>query len=158
MLSIDSIIICIKWRRELRMSSQKIILSRENVEAFLDELKRILTDKRFDVSKDLDILMKKKHESQIDPHTTANTLVELEFDKYDVMNELLKLEISDYLETFIDDKDNSLPPFYAFAKEIKNRDVYIKVKIRDRRNHNVFCVSFHFARYPFPQKLPYGDN
>lgn len=60
------------------------------------------------------------------------------------------------METFIDDIDNSLPPFFAFAKEIKNKDVYVKAKIRDRQNCKVFCVSFHFARYPFPKNLPYG--
>lgn len=59
------------------------------------------------------------------------------------------------METFIDDLDRTLPPFYAFAKEIKSKDVCIKVKVRDRERHKIFCVSFHFARYPFPQSLPY---
>ncbi|MGF7186607.1 hypothetical protein GGQ84_002731 [Desulfitispora alkaliphila] len=136
--------------------SQKIISSEEEVVAFLKELKELLTDPRFNVSKDLDILMKKKSESPIDPYTTANTLLALEFDKNDVLNQLLALDIAEYMETFIDDKDNSLPPFFAFAKSIKSKDVYIKAKIRDRKNCKVFCVSFHFARYPFPEKLPYG--
>jgi hypothetical protein len=136
--------------------SQKIISSKGEVLAFLKELKELLTDPEFDLSKDLDILMKKKSESPIDPYTTANTLLALDFDKQDVLNQLLALELSEYFETFIDDLDNSLPPFFAFAKEIKNKDVYIKAKIRDRQNCKVFCVSFHFARYPFPIDLPYG--
>lgn len=136
--------------------SQKIISSEEEVLAFLKELKEILTSPEFDLSKDLDILMKKKSESPIDPYTTANTMLALDFDKQDVLNQLLALDLSEYMETFIDDIDNSLPPFFAFAKEIKNRDVYIKAKIRDRQNCKVFCVSFHFARYPFPKNLPYG--
>jgi hypothetical protein len=136
--------------------SQKIISSEKEVLAFLKELKELLTSPKFDLSKDLDILMKKKNESPIDPYTTANTLLALDFDKHDVLNHLLSLELSEYMETFIDDIDNSLPPFFAFAKEIKNRDVYIKAKIRDRQNCKVFCVSFHFARYPFPKNLPYG--
>lgn len=139
------------------MSSLKITSPRDNVEEFLNDLKMVLADKRFDISNDLDILLKKKNESPIDPFTTVNTLLELDFDKYDVKDELMKLTVSDYFETFIDDKDNSLPPFYAFAKIIKKRDVYIKVKIRDKQNNKIFCVSFHFARYPFPQRLPYGD-
>ena len=136
--------------------SQKIISSEEDVKTFLKELKQVLTDQRFDVSTDLDILMKKKHESPIEPYTTANTLLELDFDKNDVLNQLMALEISVYMETFIDDMDSSLPPFFAFAKSIQNRDVYIKAKIRDRKNCKVFCVSFHFARYPFSKNLPYG--
>ena len=136
--------------------SQKIISSEEDVKTFLKELKQVLTDQRFDVSTDLDILMKKKHESPIEPYTTANTLLELDFDKNDVLNQLMALEISVYMETFIADMDSSLPPFFAFAKSIQNRDVYIKAKIRDRKNCKVFCVSFHFARYPFSKNLPYG--
>lgn len=135
--------------------SHKIISSEEEVREFLKELKELLTDPRFDVSRDLDILPKKKSESPTDPYTTANTLLALDFDKTDVLNQLLALEISEYIETFIDDKDNTLPPFFAFAKSIKNRDVYVKVKIRDRQNCKVFCISFHFARFPFPDNLPY---
>ncbi len=60
------------------------------------------------------------------------------------------------METFIDDKDNSLPPFFVFGITIKNGEVYIKAKIRDRKNCKVFCVSFHFARFPLPIKRPYA--
>lgn len=136
--------------------SQKIISSEVEVREFLKELKELLTDHRFDVSRDLDIMMKKKNESPIDPYTSVNTLLALEFDKNDVLNQLLTLEVSEYMETFIDDMNNSLPPFFAFAKSIKNRDVYIKAKIRNRQNCKVFCVSFHFARYPFKENLPYN--
>lgn len=132
-----------------------MISTKEEVSDFLDELKLVLNDPKFDVSKDLDILMKKKNESAIDPYTTANTLLALDFDKNDVLYQLQTLCLSDYIETFIDDKDNNLPPFFAFARLIKNRDVYIKAKIRDRQKCKVFCVSFHFARYPFAQNLPY---
>jgi len=135
--------------------SQKLISSEEEVINFLSELKEILTDPNFSIGSDLDILLKKKAESPTDPYTTANTLLALDFDKHDVLNQLLSLEISEYMETFIDNLYNQLPPFFAFAKEIKNRDVYIKVKIRDRQKQKIFCVSFHFARYPFPQSLPY---
>lgn len=135
--------------------SHKIISSELEVKDFLKQLKELLTDPKFDNSKDLDILLKKKDESAIDPYSTQNTLLELEFDKTDVANELLSLNISEYMETFIDDKNNALPPFFAFAKSIKNKDVYVKAKIRDRRNCKVFCVSFHFARFPFRENLPY---
>ena len=135
--------------------SQKKISSEQEVIDFLKELKELLTDPRFDNSKDLDIILKKKHESPIDPYTTGNTLLSLDFDKIDVTNQLLCLEISEYIETFIDDKDNDLPPFFAFAKSIKSRDVYIKAKIRDRQKCKVFCVSFHFARFPLRENSPY---
>lgn len=134
---------------------QKIILSEEEVQNFLTELKNLLGNPDFNIGADLDILMRKRSESPIDPYTTVNTLLALDFDKYDVFKQLMSLETNEYLETIIDDRDRSLPPFYAFAKEIKSREVYIKVKIRDRQKGKVFCVSFHFARYPIPQRLPY---
>jgi hypothetical protein len=136
--------------------NQKIISSEDEVKCFLKALKELLSDPYFNVSVDLDVLLKKKSESPIDPHTTGNTLLALDYDKHDVLNQLLSLEISEYMETFIDDLDSTLPPFYAFAKQIKHKDVYIKVKVRDRLRRKIFCVSFHFARYPFPQRLPYA--
>jgi len=54
--------------------------------------------------------------------------------------------------------DPALPPFYAFVKEIMGRMVYIKVKIRDRNRCKVFCVSFHFPRFPVPSRLPYAKT
>ena len=136
--------------------SLKVISSLADVKAFLKELKELLVDPAFNIKTDLDILAKKSSEDASDPYTTANTLLDLDFDSEDVMNQLLALEASEYLETFIDDKNSSFPPFYAFARKIQSKDVYIKVKIRDRKKCKVFCVSFHFARYPFPQKLPYS--
>ncbi len=95
---------------------------------------------------DLDILLRKKNEVSTDPYTTVNTLLSLDFDRADVAHQLMSLETEDYMETIIDDKNQSLPPFYAFTRTISCRDVYIKVKIRDSIKRKVFCVLFHFAR------------
>lgn len=129
--------------------------SREDVESFIMELKNILTSPTFNINTDLDILPKKKSEDSLDPYTTANTLAELDYDKYDACNQLLNIAVSDYVETILDNKDSSFPPFFVFCKEIQQRDVYIKVKIRDQTNGKIFCVSFHFARYSFKRPLPY---
>ena len=129
--------------------------SKEDVAEFLAELKEILTSTSFDVNTDLDILPKKASEDPLDPYTTVNTLAELAFDRYDVRDQLLSLEVPDYVETIIDSKNPALPSFRVFCREIQKRDVYIKVKIRDRAQGKIFCVSFHFARYPFAHPLPY---
>lgn len=57
--------------------SQKIISTETVVKDFLKELKELLTDPAFDVLRDLDILLKKKDESPLDPYTTANTMLAL---------------------------------------------------------------------------------
>lgn len=97
------------------------------VEEFLKTLKEILTNKDFDIDKDLDILFRKKNESIDDPYITSNTLAALNYDKEDVKNELLKLKIFNYVETLVDIKDISGPRLYVFIKEIGKRDVYIKI-------------------------------
>ena len=130
--------------------------SREKVEQFLVELKSILSSPNFNPAKDLDILLKKKNEDMFDSYTTANTLLALGFDNEDVRNELLKIGVEDYAETLIDVMDSTLPPFYVFYRDFQSREVYIKVKIRDSVTGKVFCISFHFARYPAPKPLPYS--
>ena len=130
--------------------------SREKVEQFLVELKSILSSPNFNPASDLDILPKKKSEDMFDPYTTANTLLALGFNNEDVRNELLKIGVEDYAETLIDVIDATLPPFYVFYRDIQSREVYIKVKIRDSITGKVFCISFHFARYPAPNPLPYS--
>lgn len=107
------------------------------------------------IERDLDILPKKRNESATDPYTTINTMVDLEFDANDVCEELKAITVEDYAETMLDDRNVTAPPFFVFYRNIQTRDVYIKVKIRDRATGKVFCVSFHFARYPKPSPLPY---
>lgn len=135
--------------------TRKIILPEEEVSQFVLQLRNILTSSRFNVKTDLDILMKKKSESPLDPFTTFNTLLALGFDSSDICYQLLSLGVDDYLETIIDDKDSILPPFQVFVKEINRREVYIKIKIRDASMNKIFCVSFHFARFSAAGKKPY---
>lgn len=128
---------------------------KEKVIKFLLELKKIMSHRNFDVNKDLDVILKKKNENSLDPYTTQNTLLKLDFDKNDVADTLKKLTVEEYIETGKDRKDISSPEFYIFGKEVQENLIYIKIKIRDKINHKVFCVSFHFARYPisnFPYK------
>lgn len=128
---------------------------KEEVIKFLLELEKVMSNRDFDVNKDLDVILKKKNENSLDPYTTQNTLLKLDFDKNDIADTLKKLSVEEYIETGKDRKDISSPEFYIFGKEVQGNLIYIKIKIRDKINHKVFCVSFHFARYPisnFPYK------
>ena len=128
---------------------------KEEVIKFLLELKKVMSNRDFDVNKDLDVILKKKNENSLDPYTTQNTLLKLDFDKNDIADTLKKLTVEEYIETGKDRKDISSPEVYIFGKEVQGNLIYIKIKIRDKINHKVFCVSFHFARYPisnFPYK------
>lgn len=122
----------------------------EEVREFLRELKYILSSEECE----LDILPKKKDEDDLDPYTTVNTLIDLNYDTEDVKKELLALNEKEYIETIIDNKSAYKPPFWVFGKEIKKRDIYIKVKSRNRMTNKVFCISFHYARFSFKAR-PY---
>lgn len=121
-----------------------------DVNKFLTELNEVLTSENCE----LDILPRKKDENPTDPFTTQNTLLSLNFTSDDIKSELQALTAKEYIETITDNKGQNHPPFWVFGKAIQNREVYIKVKIRNRKTNKVFCVSFHFARHPF-KTMPY---
>lgn len=120
------------------------IATREQVREFIEELKEVLNSPHCD----LDILPKKKGEESHDPYTTENTLIDLEYDTHDVKAQLKNLTVHQYIETIKDNKNEDRPHFWVFGKEINLKEVYIKVKIKNRAKNKVFCVSFHYARYP----------
>lgn len=132
------------------------IEDKEKVEEFLTELHSIINNKNFNVENDLDIILKKKNENPLDPYTTQNTLLELNFDKHDVKDTLSVLTYKEYIETGEDKLNKSLPRVYIFGKTIQGKQIYIKIKIRDKINCKVFCISFHLARYSLI-KFPYKD-
>lgn len=133
----------------------KQISSKEQVENFLLELKHIINDKKFNINEDFDILLKKKNETDDDAYTTKNTLIQLNYDKNDIIRNLKELKISEYIETLTDVKNVYSPQFWVFIKKINLKQVYIKVKIRSIQNRKIFCISFYFARFQV-NNFPYG--
>ena len=127
-----------------KLNPNSFIAAPNEVNLFLSDIKHILSSDQCE----LDILPRKKGENPLDPYTTENTLQDLGYDTDDVKNELLLLTEKDYIETILDNKDSNKPPFWAFGKIVKNKDVYIKVKIRNKITNKLFCVSFHYPRYP----------
>ncbi len=133
------------------MNPNSFVAPLDEVNNFLTNLKQILTSNQYD----LDILPRKKGEDPLDPCTTENTMQDLGYDTDDVKNDLLSLTEKDYIETILDDKDSSRPPFWVFGKTVKNnKDVYIKVKIRNKYTGKLFCVSFHYPKHPL-KSSPY---
>ena len=120
-----------------------------------EQLKHIINDKKFNINEDFDILLKKKNETDDDAYTTKNTLIQLNYDKNDIIRNLKELKISEYIETLTDVKNVYSPQFWVFIKRINLKQVYIKVKIRSIQNRKIFCISFHFARFQV-NNFPYG--
>lgn len=128
-----------------------ILSNKKDVKIFLADLKAIINDVSFDSNDDLIIIKSSKDEVQ---YSTRYTLLDLEFDTVDVIDRLKELTISDYSETLIDKDDDKPPLLFVFGKDINNRQVYIKLKIKGETNRRILCLSFHYAKHKM--KFPYA--
>jgi hypothetical protein len=116
--------------------------SQEDVEIFLRTVRTTLS-----LPDSLRIQRIRRGEDPTDSYTTNNTLADLEFSVEDVRNELLTLLPRHYIKTSDDTKrDAKSPPFWIFEKSIKSKSMYIKIKLINEKL--VFCMSFHYPRYP----------
>ena len=137
----------------------KQVDSKQTVESFLLKAHNILKDKSFDIRKNFYIQRLRTSYSENNLYTNDSTLIELNYDSHDVINEIISLTAENYKETFIDDKPGMNNPFYCFIKTINGKQVYIKFKISEVKNKQVFCISFHFSEYDVDeQKLPYYNK
>ena len=121
------------------------------VAAFLDELHQLLESDDFDINMDL-ILIRKKKQGDDWKFSTPYTLLDLEYNAEDVVNRLKELKVEEYAETKIDTDDINPPILFVFGKDINDRLIYVKLKIRDQQKQ-IVCVSFHYAKdkmqYPY---------
>ena len=120
------------------------------VKAFLEDLKEVLGDEDFDIDKNLLIIRSRKDEIE---YSTNYTLVDLEYDSFDVVERLKELTVAEYSETLIDKDDDKPPLLFVFGKDINAKLVYIKLKIKGETDKKVLCLSFRYAKYDM--KFPY---
>ena len=92
--------------------------ARKDVIAFLGELKNLLEKEDFNTDIDLTL----------------------------IIDRLKELRLEEYSETKIDRDDSHPPLLFVFGKNINNRLVYIKLKIKEKHRKYVVCVSFHYAK------------
>ena len=120
--------------------------NKNEIEKFLQDMKNILEDESFNIHDNIKVVKSKKKEEK-EKYSTPYTMVDLEYDDSDVVECLKDLTIKEYSETLVY-KDNLEPTLlYVFGKDISNKQVYIKVKIKGDKAKYVLCVSFHYAEY-----------
>lgn len=112
---------------------------------FLDEIKILLSKDDFDIDKDLILIRKKKTGDDL-KYSTQYTLLDLEYDIHDVSERLKELTVEEYSETKIDKDDLNPPLLFVFGKNINNKLVYVKLKIKGNNQKHILCVSFHYAK------------
>jgi hypothetical protein len=57
------------------------------------------------------------------------------------------LKAEDYLKGPVVDELNRLGEMWAFGKDVKGREIYIKIMIVGTTSQTI-CISFHLAEYP----------
>ena len=62
------------------------------------------------------------------------------------------LLVSDYVEGPVIDELNKNGEMWVFGKDVKGRDVYIKITL-GYENGQTICISFHIAKHPL--KYPF---
>ena len=139
------------------MDLHTVTICKKDIETFLVEMNNILCSPNFDIDRDFMFTEIRAKDDLDDEFTNTNTMLELGFDRYDVVEHLKTLTIEEYTESMLDTVSKDMSFFHVFGRKIQGRDVYIKVRIKLRKigTKYVFCVSFHFARHSithFPHK------
>lgn len=144
----------VKPLREVIFIFLSRISKRQEVVAFLEELKAFLKGNNFDIDHDLILIKKKKIDDE--EYSTPYALLDLDYDSEDVVNRLKELTVAEYSETKIDKDDFNPPLLFVFGKDINRRLVYMKLKIKKKENlrKHILCVSFHYAKEKM--KFPYA--
>ncbi len=119
---------------------------------FLDKLHKLLLSDDFDINTDLNLIRKKKQGDEQN-FSTPYTLLDLDYDTEDIVNRLKELKVEEYSETKIDTDDVNPPILFVFGKDINDKLIYVKLKIREQQRQ-VVCVSFHYAKDKM--EFPYG--
>lgn len=133
------------------MGKIHMLSERSAVKDFLAQMNSVLSSDSFNIDRDFLFQRIRESDEPDDEYTNENTMLELGYDTSDVVEELKTLELDNYSESIIDNVADGFKVFFVFGKKIHGQDIYIKVRMKQRKSTQdefVFCISFHFARHP----------
>lgn len=139
-ISIDS-----KTGSEVIIIKLSIQSKKQEVTVFLKQLKELLGKEDFDIDKNITIIRTKK-EKEDERYSTPYTLLVLNYDTSDVVDRLKELSIQEYSETLVDKDDLNPPLLFVFGKNIDDKQIYVKLKMKGNPSDHILCVSFHYAK------------
>ncbi len=113
-------------------------VDRKVVINILSNLREIINSEGFSIDHDLFLLPNQKN---------TKTLLELDYSAEDVVEELLKLDVSNYSHSLLDIKNNNPPHLHVFGRIIKEKEIYIKLKVRISNEEKIICISFHYPEH-----------
>ena len=133
------------------MGKIHMLSERSVVKDFLAQMNSVLSNDSFNIDRDFFFQRIRESDEPDDEYTNENTMLELGFNTADVVAVLKTLGLDDYSESIVDNVADGFKIFFVFGKKIRGRDIYIKVRMKERRKTQdkyEFCISFHFARHP----------
>ena len=107
--------------------------SKQEVETYLKELKAKIDF--FDI-----LFLDDRGKNQ-------QTLHDLEISPAKRKEIISSLKVEDYSQGPLDEKLRGILPMWVFGKQVKKKEVYIKVSM-GIENTGAVCISFHIAEYP----------
>lgn len=75
------------------------------------------------------------------------TLHDLEISPIKRKEIIISLKTEDYSQGPLDEKMRGILPMWVFGKQVKKKEVYIKVST-GVENSGAVCISFHIAEHP----------
>lgn len=112
------------------------------VQTFLNELKRILKEPN------VEFIIDPRENEADEYYSTEYCLTELGYQNEDVIQRLLELKVTDYIESCKDERLPKSNEFNIFGIILNEKEIYIKVKISSYTNKVILCMSFHYAKFP----------
>lgn len=114
--------------------------SKQEIEKFLEELK--LKMKVFGI-----LFLDDRGKNQ-------QTLHDLEISPTKRKEIIANLKLEDYSEGPLEEKMRGILPMWVFGKEVKQKEIYVKISM-GAKNNSAVCISFHIAERPMrhPYKI-----
>ena len=121
---------------------------KDKIRKFLNEFKKIASE-----SRSIYVISRREN---------IDSLAQLGLTTKNRYDEIMMLSVADYCKGPEPDKDKP-GEVWVFGKQIRNEEVYIKLKIAEVREKKIVkCLSFHKASYPiyypYKKKLRKGGN
>ncbi|MDD3123296.1 MAG: type II toxin-antitoxin system MqsR family toxin [Candidatus Izemoplasmatales bacterium] len=117
---------------------------KKTIEKFLKEIRNIIESPDFDIERDF-IMEDRKEDTEIYSYSNYYTMLELNYNNANIINEIKSLTHENYHKTITDTVGNCVF-LYIFFKVINEKNVYIKLGTYQRKREGpIICISFHFS-------------
>jgi hypothetical protein len=129
----------------------KVLKTREDVEASLSKLQYALQDKSTLIDFQEERYADQDRQKEYTNIYTVAKLFPDESPNEAMRRELADLKVQDYIETVKDIRYTKRSELWVFGKQYMGKDTYIKFRVEIIQRNHIFVLSFHFSTIPFSE-------